>query len=134
MAEGIRIVYDEPLHCTATHPQTKKRLESDAGKGFGGKGECYNPLDLVSVALGSCIMLVMGKVAQGDGLDIQGAEATVVSEMADMRIAKMKVTLRMPRSLPEADRAKIEKASEMCPVYQALKPTVAVQVGFIWPA
>ena len=80
------------------------------------------------------MMVIMGRVAQRDGLDVQGAKATMVAEMAAGHLAKVTVGFQMPKKLSEADRAKVEKAAEMCPVYQALKPTVQVVVDFVWPS
>lgn len=134
MQDEVTVVYDALLHCTAEHSRTGKKLETDATKGFGGKGECYTPLDLASAALGGCMMIMMGKAAQREGLDILGAKVTVVPEFADMRLARMKATFQMPKMLPEADRAKLEQASQMCPIYRALCPTVDVVVDFVWPA
>ncbi len=58
----------------------------------------------------------------------------MAAEMAERRLARITVRFQMPAKLPEADRVKIEKASEMCPIYQALKPTVPVVTEFAWPA
>ncbi len=63
------------------------------------------------------MMVVMGRVALRDGLDILGAKATLRAEMAGGRFARIAVRYLMPNKLAEADRAKIEKASEMCPIY-----------------
>ena len=134
MEDEVSIVYDELLHCTAEHSRTGKKLETDATKGFGGKGECYTPLDLASAALGACMMIMVGKAAQRDGLDILGARVTVVSELADMRLARMRASFQMPRMLAEADRARLEQASQMGPIYRALCPTVDVVVDVVWPA
>jgi len=134
MQDEVSVVYDALLHCTAEHSRTGRKLETDANKGFGGKGECYTPLDLASAALGACMMIMMGKAAQRDGLDILGAKVTVVPEFADMRLAKMMATFQMPKMLPQADRAKLEQASQMCPIYRALCPSVEVVVDFVWPA
>jgi len=58
----------------------------------------------------------------------------MLAEMVAHRLAKITVRFQMPTKLPEADRVKIEQASTMCPIYQALKPTVPVVVDFAWPA
>ncbi|HPD17666.1 MAG TPA: OsmC family protein [Planctomycetota bacterium] len=134
MQDQVTVVYDALLHCTAEHSRTGKKLETDATRGFGGKGECYTPIDLTAAALGGCMMIMMGKAAQREGLDILGAKVTVVPEFADMRLAKMKATFHMPRVLPQADRARLEQASQMCPIYRALCPSVEVIVDFVWLA
>ncbi len=80
------------------------------------------------------MMIVMGRVAQRDGLDIQGAKATMAAEMAAHRLTKIMVRFQMPHRLSDADQTRLEKASETCPIHQALKPTVAFDVRFAWPA
>ncbi len=79
-------------------------------------------------------MIVMGRVALRDGLDVQGAKATMAAEMAAGRLARVTVGFQMPRRLSEADRSKLEKAAETCPIYQALKPVVQVVVNVVWPS
>ncbi|MBM4035266.1 MAG: OsmC family protein [Planctomycetes bacterium] len=79
------------------------------------------------------MMVVMGRVALRDGLDIQGATATLRAEMAAHRLARIAVRFQMPGKLSEADRAKLEQASETCPIHHALKLAVPIAVEFAWP-
>lgn len=139
MAVEINITYEGGLHCTATHGPFRNALTTDAPVDNGGKGAAFSPTDLVATALGTCMMTVMGLVAQRNQLDINGLGVQVIKEMtADpvRRIGTLKTRLVFPpgKSLSATDRAKLEAAAEACPVKQSLHPDVKTLVEFVYPA
>ncbi len=139
MAVEINITYEGGLHCTATHGPSRNALTTDAPVDNGGKGAAFSPTDLVATALGTCMMTVMGLVAQRNQLDINGLGVQVIKEMtADpvRRIGTLKTRLVFPpgKSLSATDRAKLEAAAEACPVKQSLHPDVKTLVEFVYPA
>ena len=61
-----------------------------------GKGESFSPTDLVATALGTCMLTVMGIVAERHGWDLRGAHVSVEKSMvADpvRRIGKLAVVI-----------------------------------------
>ena len=139
MAVEINITYEGGLHCTATHGPSRNALTTDAPVDNGGKGAAFSPTDLVATALGTCMMTVMGLVAQRNQLDIDGLQVRVIKEMtADpvRRIGSLKTRVVFPqgKSLSATDRAKLEAAAEACPVKQSLHPDVKTLVEFVYPA
>jgi putative redox protein len=119
---SLLIGYDGNLRCRATHEESGTVVVTDAPKDNHGLGESFSPSDLLSVSLGSCILIIMGIAAKSMDVDIAGAEAAVTKEMADAprRIATLAVTVRVPGSLDERQRRKLEAAAHACPVHQAL--------------
>jgi putative redox protein len=87
----------------------------------------------MSMGLASCLMIVMGKTAEAERLDIVGAKADVSYNLVNCRIAKIQVTIRLPKKLAPADRTKLEAASKKCPVFLAIHPDVKVTVNYLWP-
>jgi putative redox protein len=138
MAVEINIAYEGGLHCSAIHGPSKQTLTTDAPVDNGGKGAAFSPTDLVATAMGTCMVTVMGLVAQRNNLNIDGLQVQVLKEMtADpvRRIGSLKTRLIFPRGklLAASDRAKLEAAAKACPVKQSLHPDVKTPVEFVYP-
>ena len=135
MAVTIDVEYQGGLHTEATHGPSQATLTTDAPTDNGGRGEAFSPTDLVATALASCILTIMGLVAERNEIDISGMRARVTKEMvADphRRIARLTVALTWPAglTLADADRAKLERAASHCPVHASLHPDT--QVDVVW--
>ena len=138
MADEINIAYEGGLHCSAVHGPSRQSLTTDAPVDNGGKGATFSPTDLVATAMGTCMVTIMGLVAQRNNLNIHGLQVQVLKEMtADpvRRIGSLKTRLVFPRGklLAAADRAKLEAAAKACPVKQSLHPDVKTPVEFVYP-
>ncbi len=129
---GMIVTLDRMVHTIAAHQELGKEIGLEGCCAFGGKGEDLNPIDLVAMGVASCMMIVMAKGAQGKGIDLTGTWAEASYELKDYLIASITVTLHSPCSPSEADRAFLEKESHRCPVYLAVKDSVAVKVAFDW--
>jgi putative redox protein len=139
MAVAIDLTYQGNLRCLATHGPSQNVLNTDAPVDNGGKGENFSPTDLVATALGACVLTVMGLVAQRNSLDISGCKVHAVKEMTAMpvrRIGQLTLRVTMPagRMFCAEDRAKLERAAEICPVKQSLHPDIALRLEFIYPS
>ncbi len=137
MSVEIDIRYEGDLRCTATHLQSGNTLTTDAPRDNGGKGEAFSPTDLVATGVGTCIVTIMGLVAQRAGLDLAGTKVHVVKEMVAApirRIGVIRVTVTVPGGsrFAAADREKIERAAALCPAKQSLHPDVKVEVHFVY--
>ena len=130
---AMQVVYDKNVHTVAMHHPLNKIIPLEGCCAFGGKGLDLNPIDLLSMGLASCLMIVMGKTAEAEKLDIVGAKADVSYDLVNYRIAEIKVTIRLPKKLSIADQTKLETASKKCPVFLAIHPDVKVTVTYIWP-
>jgi putative redox protein len=137
MAVEINIVYEGGLQCTAVHGPSKKALGTDAPVDNGGKGSAFSPTDLVATALGTCMVTIMGLVANRNKLNIDGLKVQVLKEMVAepvRRIGALKIRMVFPPGtvLSAADRAKLEAAAKACPVKQSLHPDVQTPVEFVY--
>ena len=127
-------VYDEMQHCVSTKYPQEKTVGTDCP--YTGKGEEFSPGNLVEAALAGCILLSMGPVAIRGELDLSGARVDVSISMADkppMRFGAIDVTINMPRNFGEKDRAKLERAAEMCPIKHSFDPDIPITVRFNYP-
>ena len=129
----MQVVYDKNVHTVASHIPLKQTIPLEGCCAFGGKGLDLNPVDLMAMGVGSCLLIVMGKTAEAEKLDIVGAKADVSYELVNYRIAEIKVAIRLPKKLSAADQLKLETASKKCPVFLAIHPDVKVTVNYVWP-
>jgi len=137
MAVEMDIRYRGELRCEATHGPSKQTIATDAPVDNGGKGEAFSPTDLVSAALGACILTIMGIVAKRMGIDIEGTQVRVTKEMVAnpvRRIGAIAVTVTLPVGLALSEEAKkqLEQAGATCPVKQSLHPDVRVNLSFVY--
>ena len=131
----IDIVYQGKLRCQSTHEPSGATLLTDAPKDNNGEGAAFSPTDLVATALGTCMMTIMGMVAERDGIDLSGTTVQVVKEMSSSpprRISKLTVQFTVPVSVSEVHRQKLHNAAMTCPVHKSLHPDVEVGVTFNW--
>lgn len=137
MSVRIESVYQGELRCRAVHGPSQTTLLTDAPVDNHGKGESFSPTDLVAAALGTCMMTIMGILAERHKLDIVGTKVEVIKEMIQepiRRIGKLQVTISVPAEKAErlstADRQRLEAAAMHCPVHQSLHPDVQLPVSF----
>ena len=131
----IEIAYQGQLRCEAIHGPSGTRLSTDVPKDNHGKGESFSPTDLVATALGTCMLTVMGIVAQRHNISLVGTTVTVVKDMAAApvrRIGRLTVDIRVPGPLDEEQRKLLENAARTCPVHKSLHPDIEIPVVFHW--
>ncbi|WP_210513682.1 OsmC family protein [Hymenobacter terricola] len=125
--------YDGHLRTEATHVASGTIIQTDAPVDNHGRGEAFSPTDLVSTALGACIITTMGIVAERHEWDLAGSTFVVTKHMsteAPRRIAQIDVTLTLPATLAPSERALLERAAHTCPVTMSLHPDVKQNVVF----
>jgi uncharacterized OsmC-like protein len=131
----IDTVYEGDLRCKALHSPSQSTLITDAPKDNHGKGESFSPTDLVASALGSCMMTIMGIVADKKGIDLIGAKAETEKEMSKelpRRIIALRTRLTLPLPPDHPDRKILEEAALHCPVHKSLDPSIDAAIEFIW--
>jgi len=124
--------YTGQLRTEATHNASGNVLITDAPVDNHGRGEAFSPTDLVSTALGSCMMTIMGIVAERHSLDLTSVTYDVTKHMSaePRRISQIDVHFRLPASLTDKDRALLERAARTCPVALSLNPDIRQEVQF----
>jgi len=127
----IDSVYQGELRCKASHGPSGTELETDAPTDNQGKGERFSPTDLVATALSTCILTIMGIVAERHGWDLKGTEARVektMSSEAPRRIAQLTVWVSLPAHLDAQQRAVLQRAGEQCPVKRSLEGAISMEL------
>ena len=120
----IQCRYTGDLRCQALHGPSGSELSTDAPTDNQGKGERFSPTDLVATALSTCMLTIMGIVAERHGWSLEGASARVEKTMTSTpprRIAQLTVWVELPAGLDAQQRALLQRAAESCPVKLSLE-------------
>ncbi|NBW97375.1 MAG: OsmC family peroxiredoxin [Planctomycetia bacterium] len=131
----LKSTYEGGLRCRAIHGPSGTQLVTDAPADNHGRGESFSPTDLVATALGTCMMTIMGIVAERHGIDLVGMTAETVKEMTQSpprRIASLRTRLTIPLPADHPQRAALEQAAHTCPVHKSLHPDIDAGVEFVW--
>ena len=130
----ISTEYKGGLRTQATHVASGNQIITDAPVDNHGKGEAFSPTDLTSASLGSCMMTIMGIVAERDGIDLTGTRFEITKHMAanPRCISKIEVNFQVKSNvdLSEAQQQKLKNAAYTCPVALSLHPDIEQVVTF----
>lgn len=132
----VKVEYVGDLKCKATHGDSGSTLVTVAPKDNQGDGSSFSPTDLVATALGSCILTIMGIIAQRRGLALEGTTVQVVKEMATSphrRIGKLLTTVHFSKKFEGQDRVMLEHGAHTCPVHKSLHPDIEAPIDFVYP-
>ena len=134
MAVEITGRYTGQLKTEMTHGPSGVVLRTAAPVDNQGDGSSFSPTDLVAAALASCMVTTLAIVAERDGVDLSGVSFRVEKHMAGepRRIARLPVEIHLPAGLPPAERTKLERAAQTCPVHRSLGADVEHDVRFVY--
>jgi len=135
MAVEITVTYQGGLRCEAAHGPSGRTLHTDAPVDNQGKGESFSPTDLVGTALGTCMLTIMGIMAERHGIALEGATIKVEKHMvADpaRRIARLPVVITVPGALDDKQKKLLINAAETCPVHKTLGANVEMPITWNW--
>ncbi len=127
------VEYQGNLRTQAKHVKSGKIIVTDAPTDNNGKGEAFSPTDLVSAALSSCMMTIMGMVAEREEIDLRGLRSEVVKIMtaSPRKIGEIQITFYHPTLLAtDVQKQKLKNAALTCPVALSLSESVKQTVVF----
>jgi len=127
------VEYMGDLRTQAVHLKSGQSVTTDAPIDNQGKGEAFSPTDLVSSALSSCMMTIMGQVANREGVNLKGLKTEVVKVMSanPRKIAEIKITFTHPNlQATEVQKQKLKNAAITCPVALSLAESLQQTVLF----
>lgn len=129
----IKSSYLGNLRTNSEHVQSGTTILTDAPVDNNGKGEKFSPTDLVSSALGSCMVTIMGIVAARDQLELDGLtwEVTKIMQSSPRKIQEIIVDFHWEN--PVTDQVLIKKlktAARTCPVALSLDSSIKQTINF----
>jgi uncharacterized OsmC-like protein len=127
------VEYQGNLRTQAKHLKSGNVVVTDAPIDNNGKGEAFSPTDLVSAALSSCMMTIMGMVAEREGIELSGLRSEVVKIMTSnpRKIGEIQITFNHPTlKATDVQKQKLRNAALTCPVALSLSESVKQIVVF----
>lgn len=127
------VEYLGDLRTQAKHLKSGNLVITDAPVDNMGKGEAFSPTDLVSAALCSCMLTIMGQVADREGINLKGLSSEVVKIMSSnpRKIAEIQITFsHSALQATEVQKQKLRNAAKTCPVALSLAESVKQTVTF----
>jgi len=130
-----KVIYQGNLRTEATHLKSGNVIYTDAPIDNHGKGEAFSPTDLASTSLASCILTIMGIVANRHEINIEGSQADVEKIMTSdpRRIGTINITITMPdREYTSKQKKILEAAAHHCPVGLSLNKETKENILINW--
>jgi uncharacterized OsmC-like protein len=127
------IIYKGELRTNAKHLRSGVEIITDAPLDNHGKGEAFSPTDLVSAALGSCMLTIIGFTAQTYNFNIDETKLEITKVMTEnpRRISEIIIDFTLPhRNYTEKEKQIIEHSARTCPVSQSLHTDLKRTINF----
>ena len=129
----IKSSYLGNLRTESEHLQSGIKILSDAPVDNNGKGESFSPTDLVASALGSCMVTIMGIVADRDLVSLEGLtwEVTKIMQSSPRKISEIIIEFHWENPITDSVMVKkLKNAAKTCPVALSLDPTIKQTLKF----
>jgi putative redox protein len=128
-------IYSGQLRVESTHIKSGELIVSDAPVDNKGKGAAFSPTDLLATSLASCMLTIMGIVAEDKNINIMGAytEVTKIMDSGPRRVSAIEINVFMPDlNLSSEVRELLENAAGNCPVAKSIHPDIEQIIVFSW--
>lgn len=131
----IKTKYEGNLRTYSTHIASGNEIITDAPIDNHGKGEAFSPTDLVSGALGACMLTVMGIAAKTHDIDFTNVSLEITKIMASnpRRIDEIAIDFHFNGKVyNEHQKLILERTARTCPVAMSLHPDLKQTIVFNW--
>ena len=128
-----KVTYLGSLRTNAVHDRSSQEIITDAPIDNQGKGEAFSPTDLVCTALCSCMMTIMGKVAEREFISMENttAEVTKIMSADPRKISEITINFDMRQLTISNKQSKmLENAARTCPVALSLADSIQQKIVF----
>jgi putative redox protein len=126
-------IYQGNLRTEVTHLRSGNRIITDAPPDNNGKGEAFSPSDLTCASLSSCMMTLMGMLAEREGINLEGLRSEIIKVMAanPRKIAEIHLTFFHENlNATQVQKEKLKRAALTCPVALSLPESLIQTVTF----
>ena len=130
---SMTAVYLGGLRTEATHLKSGNKVITDAPVDNNGKGEAFSPTDLTCASLSSCMMTLMGMLADREKIELKGLRSEIVKVMASnpRKIAEIHISFFHDNlKCTDEQKEKLRRAALTCPVALSVSPEIKQVVNF----
>ena len=127
--------------CQIRHELAGAEIITDLPPEYGGNGRSFSSTDLVSAALGSCILTSMDSILEREGYDPKKIKISVIKNLSENPKMINAISLEIFYSeklggvliekLGGVLIEKLERAIATCPVKRSLNEQVEIKIQFI---
>ncbi|NUM32121.1 MAG: OsmC family protein [Bacteroidetes bacterium] len=135
MTKISEISYKGNLRVSSKHLQSGMQVITDAPTDNHGKGEAFSPTDLVSTALGNCMITLMGIAANTHNIYLGKIDAEVykIMDINPRRIKEIKIDLKIEnKNFTDKQKKILETAALNCPVAKSLSENTFQNISFYY--
>ena len=128
---AMNIDYQGTLRTKSTHQPSGDTVITDAPLDNHGKGEAFSPTDLLTSALGSCMLTLMGIKIADLGISIDGTQVTVIKHMSSdtpRRISEIDIDIQIPQVISDEHMASLKRSALHCPVAKSIHPDITINL------
>lgn len=126
-------LYQGHLRTEIKHLRSGSTIVTDAPPDNNGKGEAFSPTDLTCASLNSCMMTLMGMLAEREGINLAGLKSEIVKIMDanPRKIAEIRINFFHENlEASPVQKEKLKRAALTCPVALSLPETLKQTVTF----
>lgn len=130
---SMKASYLGGLRTEVTHLKSGNKVITDAPPDNNGRGEAFSPTDLTCASLNSCMMTLMGILAEREQIDLTGLKADIVKIMASnpRKIAEVQITFSHENLVAtDIQKEKLKRAALTCPVALSLNDELKQNITF----
>jgi putative redox protein len=119
--------------CQIRHELAGAEIITDLPPEYGGNGRSFSSTDLVSVALGSCILTSIDSILEREGYYSEKIKISVIKTLSEnpKMINAISLEIFYPEKLGGVLIEKLERAIATCPVKRSLNEQVEIKTLFI---
>jgi uncharacterized OsmC-like protein len=132
MSHTSEIIYLGELRTEAKHVKSSQKIITDAPTDNNGKGAAFSPSDLLATSLGSCMLTIMGIVAERHNIPLNNVQIKVTKVMSTdpRRVSEIHVEFNFKENYTDKEKIIIENAAKTCPVAYSLHPDIKQEIIF----
>lgn len=130
---SMKALYLGGLRTEVVHLKSGNKIITDAPPDNNGRGEAFSPTDLTCASLNSCMMTLMGILAEREQIDLAGLTAEIVKVMASnpRKIAEVQITFTHENLVAtDIQKEKLKRAALTCPVALSLNDELKQNIVF----
>ena len=130
---SMKAIYMGGLRTEVTHLKSGNKVITDAPPDNNGRGEAFSPTDLTCASLNSCMMTLMGSLAEREMIDLAGLKSDIVKVMAanPRKIAEVQITFTHDNLVAtDIQKEKLKRAALTCPVALSLNDELKQNIVF----
>ena len=119
--------------CQIRHELADAEIITDLPPEYGGHGRSFSSTDLVTAALGSCLLTSMESILAREGFNPAKIEIKVKKALSQnpKMIKSIRLAISYPEKLSGVLIKKLKHATAACPVKRSLNEQVDIQIHFL---